>query len=108
MEAITSEEYTLPRRHQKLVMIHPDSDVLARFAARQAESLDALLPQCDFVSLHCPGGPENRHLMNGVRLSLMKPDAYLINTARGEVENETALAQAPMYDTIGGAARDVF
>ncbi len=83
-------------------------EVLARFGARQAESLDALLPQCDFVSLHCPGGPENRHLMNGVRLSLMKPDAYLINTARGEVVNETALAQALMFDTIGGAALDVF
>jgi len=67
-----------------------------------------LLPQCDFVSLHCPGGAANRHLIDGGRLSLMKEDAILINTARGEVIDEHALIQALMFGTIGGAALDVF
>lgn len=83
-------------------------DVLDAYGATQVGSVDALLPQCDFVSLHCPGGAENRHLINARRLDLMKDDAFLINTARGEVIDETALAQALMFDTIGGAALDVF
>lgn len=83
-------------------------EVLAQYGARQVDSIDALLPQVDFVSLHCPGGAANRHLIDGRRLGLMKPDAFLINTARGEVINEHALIQALMFDTIGGAALDVF
>jgi glyoxylate reductase len=83
-------------------------DVLARYNARQVDTLEALLPACDFVSLHCPGGIENRNLINSARLDLMKEDAFLINTARGDVVNENALAQALMFDTIGGAALDVF
>lgn len=83
-------------------------EVLGRYDAEQVESLDDLLPRCDFVSLHCPGGAENRNLINARRLDLMKPEAYLINTARGEVVNETALAQALMFETIAGAALDVF
>lgn len=77
-------------------------------AARQVERLDDLLPQCDFVSLHCPGGAENRHLIDSRRLALMRPDAFLINTARGEVIDEGALIEALTFDTIGGAALDVF
>ena len=83
-------------------------EVLAQFKAEQVESLEALMPQCDFISLHCPGGASNRHLINTRMLNLMKPDAFLINTARGEVIDEQALVQALMFDTIGGAALDVF
>lgn len=83
-------------------------DILAKCDATQVESVDDLLPQCDFVSLHCPGGATNRHLINSRRLDLMKEDAFLINTARGEVIDEWALTQALMFDTIGGAALDVF
>lgn len=85
-----------------------DPAILAQYNARQIDTLDALLPQCDFVSLHCPGGAENRHMINTARLELMKEDAFLINTARGEVINEVALAQSLMFNTIGGAALDVF
>lgn len=84
------------------------SDVLASCNATQVDTIDDLLPQCDFVSLHCPGGAENRHLINSRRLSLMKRDAFLINTARGEVIDEWALIQTLMFDMIGGAALDVF
>lgn len=83
-------------------------EILAEYNAEQIDSVDALLPHCDFVSLHCPGGGPNRHLMNGRRLDLMKQDAFLINTARGEVINEHDLIQALMFETIGGAALDVF
>ena len=84
------------------------ADVLARCDATQVDSIEELLPQCDFISLHCPGGDANRHLINARRLELMKPDAFLINTARGEVIDEFALVQALMFETIGGAALDVF
>ncbi len=83
-------------------------ETLARCNATQVTALDDLLPQCDFVSLHCPGGVANRHLINGRRLGLMRPDAFLINTARGEVVDEYALAQALWFKTIGGAGLDVY
>lgn len=83
-------------------------EVLAQCKATQVASVDELLPQCDFVSLHCPGGAANRHLMDARRLGLMRQDAFLINTARGEVIDETALAQALWFETIGGAGLDVF
>lgn len=83
-------------------------EVLARYNATQVPSIEDLLPQCDFVSLHCPGGGANRHLINGPRLDLMKPTAFLINTARGEVVDEHALAQSLWFNTIGGAGLDVF
>lgn len=84
------------------------AEVLARFNATQVPTVEDLLPECDFVSLHCPGGKTNRHLMNSRRLDLMRPGAFLINTARGEVVDEHALAQALWFGTIGGAGLDVF
>ncbi|SMO47607.1 2-hydroxyacid dehydrogenase [Paracoccus laeviglucosivorans] len=83
-------------------------EVLAQCNAVQVDTLDDLMPLCDFVSLHCPGGAENRHLINARRLGMMRPDAFLINTARGEVVDEIALSQALWFDAIGGAALDVF
>lgn len=83
-------------------------EILAECNATQVDSIDDLMPLCDFVSLHCPGGPENRHLINASRLNLMRPDAFLINTARGEVIDEMALSQALWFETIGGAGLDVF
>lgn len=85
-----------------------DPKILAQFNARQVDTIEHLLPLSDFVSLHCPGGPENRNMINATRLDMMKPDAFLINTARGEVVDEAALAQSLMFDSIGGAALDVF
>lgn len=84
------------------------AEVLARYNAVQVPTVEALLPDCDFVSLHCPGGAANRHLINAGRLDLMRPGAFLINTARGEVVDEHALAQALWFGTIGGAGLDVF
>ncbi|MGC1488986.1 MAG: D-glycerate dehydrogenase [Albidovulum sp.] len=83
-------------------------DILAAYGATQVASVDELLPQCDFVSLHCPGGAANRHLIDARRMGLMRQDAFLINTARGEVVDEAALAKALIAGQIGGAGLDVF
>jgi lactate dehydrogenase-like 2-hydroxyacid dehydrogenase len=71
-------------------------------------SLDELLESADFVSLHCPGGTETRHLLDAQRLALMKPSAFLINTARGEIIVEDALLAALRAGTIAGAGLDVY
>ena len=84
------------------------AEVLARCNAIQVTTIEDLLPQCDFVALHCPGGTASRHLINSRRLDLMRPGAFLINTARGEVVDEHAQAQALRFGTIGGAGLDVF
>lgn len=85
-----------------------DAAEAARFGARQLEAVEDVLAAADFVSLHCPGGGENRHLINAQRLAVMKPGAYLINTARGDVIDETALIHALETGVIRGAGLDVF
>ncbi len=86
----------------------PSAEETAALGAAPCASIEALLEQSDFVSLHCPATPENRHLMNAARLARMKPDAFLINTARGDVVDEAALAEALSGGTIAGAGLDVF
>ena len=71
-------------------------------------SLDELLGQSDFVSLHAALTAENRGLLNEERLRKMKPTAYLINTARGALIDETALAKVLNENVIAGAALDAF
>jgi lactate dehydrogenase-like 2-hydroxyacid dehydrogenase len=80
----------------------------ARYGARQLSTVEDVLTAADFVSLHCPGGAENRHLMNTARFSAMKPGAYLINTARGDVVDEAALIAALERGVIRGAGLDVY
>lgn len=70
--------------------------------------LDAALPGADFVSLHCPKTPETVGLINAARLKLMKPTAYLVNTARGGIIVEAALHDALVAGKLAGAGLDVF
>ncbi|MBD9356875.1 2-hydroxyacid dehydrogenase [Methylomonas albis] len=76
--------------------------------AARCNTLEELLPQCDYVSLHCPGGNETRHLINENTLNLMKPTAHLINTARGDVVDSKALIKALQEKRIAGAGLDVY
>ena len=71
-------------------------------------SLDELLAESDFVSLHCPLSPETHHLIGAAELSKMKPTAVLINTARGPVVDEQALLTALRNKQIFGAGLDVY
>ena len=68
---------------------------------------EALLPQVDFLSLHCPLNEATRDLIAQAELASMKPSAFIINCARGGIINETALADALLNRTIAGAALDV-
>ena len=74
----------------------------------QYVSLDDLLQQSDIVSLHCPYSTETHHLISDAQLSKMKKTSYLINTARGPIVNEEALANALVNKTIAGAGLDVY
>ena len=71
-------------------------------------SLEELLSSADIITLHCPLTPENHHLMNEDRLKLLQKHAVLINTARGGLVDQNALAAAVAAGEIGGAALDVF
>lgn len=75
--------------------------------ARHME-LEALLATADVVSIHCPLTPATRHLLDAERLAQMRPDAYLVNTARGPIVDEAALAAALRAGALAGAALDVF
>jgi len=86
----------------------PPPAVVAELGAEPRADLDALVRESDFLSLHCPATPETRHLMDARRLALMKPSAFLVNTARGDVVDEAALVAALRAGTLAGAALDVY
>nr|WP_070960888.1 D-glycerate dehydrogenase [Hyphomonas sp. Mor2] len=72
------------------------------------DSLDQMLARMDIVSVNCPHTPATFHLLSARRLELMKPDAFIVNTARGEVIDEAALAKAIRSKKLAGAGLDVF
>ncbi len=76
--------------------------------AVRADNLQELLAQSDVVSLHCPATPETRHLINAANLGHMKPTSFLLNTARGDIVDEYALAEALREQRIAGAGLDVY
>lgn len=73
-----------------------------------AEEIDRLISTCDILSLHLPATAQNLHLIDERRLNLMKPTAYLINTARGAIVDQSALLKLLQQKRIAGAALDVF
>lgn len=85
----------------------PRPELEREIGARRVE-LDELLREADFVSIHCPLTEKTRHLIGARELALMKPTAYLINTARGPVVDERALLEALRAGRIAGAGLDVY
>lgn len=86
--------------------VHPSIE--QELEATYWESLDQMLSRMDFVSVNCPHTPATYHLLSARRLALLKPSAYLINTARGEVLDEAALARMLEKGQLAGAGLDVF
>ncbi|MEL8055456.1 MAG: D-glycerate dehydrogenase [Pseudomonadota bacterium] len=90
--------------NRKQVSRHIEQELEATFW----DSLDQMLARMDIVSVNCPHTPATFHLLNSRRLKLMKPDAFIVNTARGEVIDEAALARAIQAGELAGAGLDVF
>ncbi|HSM57987.1 MAG TPA: D-glycerate dehydrogenase [Candidatus Sulfomarinibacteraceae bacterium] len=85
----------------------PEPEVIEELGAQEA-SLETLLQESDFVSLHVPLTAETRHMIARRELEMMKPSAILVNTARGPVVNEADLVAALKEGLIAGAGLDVF
>jgi len=83
------------------------TEAAERLGARRVE-LDELLRISDYITLHAPLSDETRNLINADRLALVKPTAFIINTARGAVTDQDALADALEAGRIAGAGIDVF
>jgi D-3-phosphoglycerate dehydrogenase / 2-oxoglutarate reductase len=93
------------------VLIYDPYKTAAEITAAGCEpvaDLDAALPGADFISVHCPKTPDTVGMFNAGRLKLMKPTAYLINTARGGIVDEKALYDALSSGKLAGAGLDVF
>jgi glyoxylate reductase len=84
------------------------AEVETKLGATYWPELDAMLAEMDIVSINCPYTPETYHLFSAERLARMKTSAYLINTARGEIVDEAALADALAAGRLAGAGLDVF
>jgi glyoxylate reductase len=84
------------------------ADIEQELEATYWDSLDQMLARMDIVSVNCPHTPATYHLLSARRLKLMKPDAYIVNTARGEVIDENALARQIESGGLAGAGLDVF
>ena len=86
----------------------PPPEVVKDLQAESRSTMEDVLQEADFVSLHCPGGDETRHLINSERLAMMKSSAFIINTARGDVIDPAALIAALRQGKIAGAGLDVY
>ena len=84
------------------------AEMESKLAATYWPDLDVMLPAMDIVSINCPYTPDTYHLFSAERIARMKSSAYLINTARGEIVDEAALADALADGRLAGAGLDVF
>lgn len=96
LEVVYHNRHRLPAAHENML------------SARYEADLDKLIAEADILSLHCPSSPSVHHLLNAARLATMKPTAYVINTARGDLIDEDALLTALETGQISGAGLDVY
>lgn len=89
------------------VLVHTRTPDVQAFPTLEFVALERLLAEADVVSLSCPLTPQTEALINAERLGLMKPSAYLVNTGRGQLIDEAALARALHRGDIAGAGLDV-
>lgn len=83
-------------------------DRAAQLGIESVSDIDSVLPRCDFLTVHIPGGPDSLNLIGAERLAKMKKGARIVNCARGGIINEEALADALKSGHLAGAALDVF
>ena len=84
------------------------ADIESELETTYWESLDQMLARMDIVSINCPHTPATFHLLSGRRLKLMKPTAYIVNTARGEIIDEDTMAEMLQTGHLAGAGLDVY
>ena len=96
MEVVYHNRHRLPPSIESMLGVRYEAD------------LELLIAESDVVTLHCPAGASTHHMINAQRLAAMKPDGYLINTARGDLIDEEALIAALTSGQIAGAGLDVF
>src|SRR6201991_99724 len=87
---------------------HVPAQIEEELSATYWESLDQMLARMDIISVNCPHTPATFHLLSARRLKLIRPEAFIVNTARGEVIDENALVRLISSGDIAGAALDVF
>lgn len=98
--------FGMPVEYHNRRRLRPETE--EELGATYQESLDRMVGRCDIISINCPHTPSTFHLMNARRLKLMKPDAVIVNTSRGEVIDENALTRMLRTGEIAGAGLDVF
>ena len=96
LEVVYHNRQRLPAAHENML------------GARHVADLDAMIAQADILTLHCPASAETRGILSAARITAMKPGAFLINTARGDLVDEEALIAALGDGRLGGAGLDVF
>ncbi|MDE2406161.1 MAG: D-glycerate dehydrogenase [Sphingomonadales bacterium] len=96
LDVVYHNRHRLPAAHENMLGVRYEGD------------LDAMLAAADIVSLHCPAGAATHHLIDSRRLALLKPTAFLVNTARGDVVDEEALIAALAEGRLAGAGLDVY
>ncbi|MBU6266263.1 MAG: D-glycerate dehydrogenase [Sphingomonadales bacterium] len=96
LDVVYHNRHRLPAAHENMLGVRHEPD------------LDKMLAEADIVTLHCPAGAATHHLIDARRLALLKPTAFLVNTARGDVVDEEALIAALAEGRLAGAGLDVY
>ncbi|MBB3321599.1 phosphoglycerate dehydrogenase [Atlantibacter sp. RC6] len=88
--------------------LHPSQELIEDHGVKYISNLDEIYRQADFISLHLPANPDTWHMINRDTIAKMKPGAFIINTARGELIDDDALYEALNNHYLGGAGLDAF